>query len=403
MQQDARLIGRLLALASTGLATASTPGDELLFVNTQDVVISFDARGLVEGVELWVSRDGGRSWQRQDAPRWGRSSLLFSAPGEGRYDLYIRLIGPQPMPRPLRGTTPHRSLVIDTTAPIVQIRSVEPARSGQPALLRIDCIVIEEHLRPGGIRLLYRADATQPWRDTGLRPAAGGTLFWQLPPTLDDHCDLRLIVTDAAGNRSSDQRAGVPIHQPRPGPRIPASQPDRRPSPKDPAPAHAQRAAKAGPDDPRIERLLRRARERIEAARYEQALALLNRARSLAPDDPVALATLGTLWLRMGKREQARTLFEQVLKRQPDSTQALEGLALIAALRHDYPQARRHLLRLLEIEPEAAETWLRLGDIEHRLGRRGAADRAWRRAAALAHGTDVADRARRRLQLLARP
>lgn len=402
MQRSARIICRLLALGSAGVAVAGTPPDELLFVNTQDVVISFDARGVVEGVELWVSRDAGRSWQRQDAPRWGRSSLLFSAPGEGRYDLYVRLIGPQPMPRPGRGTAPHRSLVIDTTPPIVQIRAVGPAPSGQPATLRIDCIVIEEHLRTGGIRLLYRTDATQPWRDTGLRPAAGGTLLWRPPQALGDHCDLRLIVTDAAGNRGSDLRTGVPIPHEQPGPQPAASQPARRP-PQRPAPSQAGRDAEADAADPRIERLRRRARERIEAARYEQALALLKRARSLDPDDPETLATLGTLWLRMGKRDQARPLFERALRQQPDSTQALEGLALIAALQHDYPQARRHLLRLLEIKPDAAEMWLRLGDIEHRLGRRDAADRAWQRAAALAHESDIADRARRRLQLLARP
>lgn len=389
-----RVVACIMIASIAVAACAADAAPRPQFVNTRDVVVSFDARGLVRRVELWVSRDAGRSWQRVQAPRWDRSSLLYSAPGDGRYELYLRLIGPQPMPEPTSGAVPHQSLVVDTVPPIVQIRSATVTTD--PPGVALDLIVIEEHLRSRAIRLLYRTAADKPWRDTGLRPAGSGPLHLPLPADATSRLDLRLIVTDAAGNRGMDQRLGLNVSTARIPP--PASQPAAdqgvtKPS-RRPQPARTDPQTQA-----RIDRLRKRAERQLALARYAEARRLLQQALALKPDDAGLLTALGMAWLRSGERDKAEELLKQALAQQPQP-RALEGLALIAALRHDWPTARSRLEALLKLEPDSALLWLRLGDIEHRMGRRDAARDAWQRAESLAREDELRQRAGQRLRLL---
>ena len=383
-------------LASFAIAASAVePPPRPHFVSSRDVVISFDARGDVQRVELWVSQDAGRSWRRAETTRWDRASLLYHAPADGRYELYLRLIGPQPMPAPTPGTVGHQSLVVDTVPPIVQIRSAAAVRD--PPGIELDLIIIEEHLRPGAVRLLYRTASDNPWKDSGLHPSGSGTVRLPLPAEANERLDLRLIVTDAAGNRAFDDWRGLDVSAAR------AARPASQPAPAPPA-AQASAPQKPAPPDPqiqaRIDQLRERAGQQLALARYDQARRLLSQALELAPDDPGLLAALGTVWLRSGQRDKAEEILSQALAhgRPPE---ALEGLALIAALRHDWPTARQRLRELLELQPRSALVWLRLGDIEHRMGRKAAARDAWQRARTLAREKALKKRAEERLRLLA--
>ncbi|HEX9942891.1 MAG TPA: tetratricopeptide repeat protein, partial [Thermoanaerobaculia bacterium] len=74
-----------------------------------------------------------------------------------------------------------------------------------------------------------------------------------------------------------------------------------------------------------------------------------------AAAEPVATATLGELYLRQGHLAEAERIFHEVLRREPDSAAAHEGLVRLAARRQERrPLAARELLAGYEPEGEAA-------------------------------------------------
>jgi tetratricopeptide (TPR) repeat protein len=113
------------------------------------------------------------------------------------------------------------------------------------------------------------------------------------------------------------------------------------------------------------------------------------------------LSELGSALYSAGKYDDATTRFEAALKLTPDVPNALEGLALVAATQRRYPQAREHLLHLLRVNPQSAANWLRLGDIEHKLGNTEEAATAWQRVLDMrAADRALRDKAEKRLKLL---
>ena len=171
------------------------------------------------------------------------------------------------MPEPTPGTVGHQSLVVDTVPPIVQIRSAAAVRD--PPGIELDLIIIEEHLRPGAVRLLYRTASDKPWQDSGLHPSGSGLVRLPLPADAKERLDLRLIVTDAAGNRAIDDWPGLDVSALRlpkpatqPAPAAPAAQVS---SPQKPASQDPQTRARIDQLRQRAEQQLALAREQMQA------------------------------------------------------------------------------------------------------------------------------------------
>ncbi len=169
----------------------------------------------VRDVELWLSRDGGWCWESICVDRQTPTSLVFSAPHDGVFELYLVLrneIG-ESLPPPVAGDPPHATVVVDTSPPLFQLH-------GQPTTTLIDGVthvrqrltLIDEHLGRGAVRLFY-ADLNGEWRDGG--PASvdpeGGAFDWT-PPADAVGRPLRALATDLAGNRAAaDMDAVAPL------------------------------------------------------------------------------------------------------------------------------------------------------------------------------------------------
>jgi len=391
-------IGLILTIASFGW------GADVRYVATREVLLAYATANPapVEQVDLWVTRDGGKTWSREPGRPCGRQTLAFQAPADGWYGFYLVLhnsAGVSADP-PAAGTEPHSMAIVDTVAPVLQLhRGSEPPRivAGCPFSLRLS--LIDEHLGPRPLRAFTRTHGEETWVDGGWADLDGPELTWSAPADLAGPVDLRIVATDLAGNRALDDLLDVPVEAPPPPPG--AEPPTETPTPAPPTescptsagsapaetpenlnPASARRRYAPGEFDKLNE--LRNLSDKLGATgNYAQAAEALRQAVEMWPDDPDLLASLAEAVYSDGRHDEAEHWFSTAIAADPDHFRALEGLALVAATKRRYPQAAAHLEHLLRLQPNSAQIWLRYGDVEHKLGEKSRALEAWERVISL--------------------
>ncbi|GMU84666.1 MAG: hypothetical protein AMXMBFR47_45350 [Planctomycetota bacterium] len=384
--------------------------------SSRDVVLSCEAVGRVTKTSLWVSGDDGRRWT-QSPHRFDGGRIHATLPADGRWSFYIVLENDAGASAgaPGDGSLPHATIVVDTAAPTFQILSARADRStgveGRPQVL-LRTALVEENLGQRGIRAFYRTAGAETWRDGGaIEPARVGDqreLCWLAPLDAGDRLQLMIVVTDLAGNRASDVSDVIRLE---PAEAVPASQcasqptaasgPASQPA-RDPDPAISDLA---GPPDiaalRRAEALRRRAQQNLLTGETGLALARFEEAIEADPSDAATYTQLGAALLRANRLDDARARFDAALKLSDGSVEAIEGLAQVAVGQQRFADARDLLRRIVEQSPDSAHTWLRLGDVEFKLGRRAEAIAAWRRAAATGGTTDIGEKAAARLKTFA--
>jgi YaiO family outer membrane protein len=98
--------------------------------------------------------------------------------------------------------------------------------------------------------------------------------------------------------------------------------------------------------------------------RFEEAVSLLERARSLDPDNADILVQLGFAQLALANNAGARQVFEQALALAPSYEDARFGLAQIAFRSGNLAEARRLSETVLDAQPDNAEAKQLLASIE---------------------------------------
>lgn len=340
--------------------------------------------------ELWVSTDSGRTWTLAATQPAGKAGFTFEAPRDGAYELLVQLRESLATPQsPPAGAEPTLRAVVDTVPPLVQIHEQVPATMTGAACLR--ATIIEEQLDPASIHVFTHGPDDR-WVDSGTATWVPPLLCWAPTARLEPDAEVRVAVVDLAGNRTLSEPLKLT-------PPVPTSQPTTQPATTQPvattapaAPPEVSPLARA--DALRLhdlaQRFMAESRWPLAAARLEDTLAL-------TPSDPNVLVDLGNVLYRMGQPQAARTRFQQAHTLVPAHAGALDGLALVSAAQHDYANARTFLQAYLRVRPDEMEAWLRLGDIEHRLGDTRAALDAWQRVADSNASPDAQAQAARRL------
>ncbi len=88
---------------------------------------------------------------------------------------------------------------------------------------------------------------------------------------------------------------------------------------------------------------------------HERALATLEEAARMKPDDPEALQAVGAFCSRLGAQEQARDLFTRALALQPDSAQLNQNLAAVHRFLGNLQQAEAFADRAVQLDPSIPE------------------------------------------------
>jgi hypothetical protein len=189
---------------------AIEPDTEPLYVNNPRFELKYGIDNVGRHgpalVEMYVSRDGGRSWMPmpEDADR--QSPYPLDLGSEGTFGLWLVVqsasgLGDRP-PQP--GDKPLQWVVVDTTPPALQL---DPPLVGRgPALgkVKITWQAADPHMAERPVLLSYR-NADEPgaeWIPIGDRIDNTGRFVWDVPENTPPRLHLRIDIVDRLLNRA---------------------------------------------------------------------------------------------------------------------------------------------------------------------------------------------------------
>ncbi|MCE9548732.1 MAG: hypothetical protein K8T25_24910 [Planctomycetia bacterium] len=152
-------------------------------------------------VELWGTRDGGRTWSSFGLDNDNQSPMVVSVPGNGLYGFRIVVTDTagHGEPAPRGGEAPQSWIAVDASPPDVRLTTVDP-RGDE---VQIYWQVFDEQLDPRGIALYYSRRADGDWIPIAQQLANDGQYQWRPDARLSGPVFLRLEAKDLAGNVGS--------------------------------------------------------------------------------------------------------------------------------------------------------------------------------------------------------
>jgi hypothetical protein len=184
-------------LALPGAAQTAS-ADRVYYSKDKGFKIPFEPEGgdrRIQKVELYVSKDGGKSWSQALTRHPRDGHFPFQTQEDGWYWFAVRTIDQDNRAYPARTDQfkPEMKVCVDTTPPEVTLRPLA-ARDGR---VGVDWLVRDENLDLNTLRLEYRT-AGAAWQELTVQKAATGERIWN--PNATAGLEVRLSVHDRAGN-----------------------------------------------------------------------------------------------------------------------------------------------------------------------------------------------------------
>jgi hypothetical protein len=156
----------------------------------------------VSKVEVWITRDSGRSWSMLTEDKSHRSPVDFTLPEDGVYG--IRLVaangwgfgGAAPSP----GDAPDRVIEVDTTKPQAELGIVKLGPPGESPFIEIPWQADDRNLGSTPVELFYSPGPNGPWTPIAKELPGAGSFKWYPPRELGDSVYVSMIARDRAGN-----------------------------------------------------------------------------------------------------------------------------------------------------------------------------------------------------------
>jgi hypothetical protein len=175
----------------------------------------------VAKVELWGTRDGGRTWSDFAADTDNRSPVTATVNGEGIYGFRILVrsgsgYGGRP---PAEGDLPDVWVGVDLTKPTCKITGTEVSPDSTELVIRWEAS--DDVLDPRPITLLFAESTAGPWTPIASGLENTGSYRWKLDNRVPPQVVLRVEARDEAGNvGSADLAEPVALDRHRPEGRI---------------------------------------------------------------------------------------------------------------------------------------------------------------------------------------
>ncbi len=208
-------IGNEVRVGSEGAVSSSVNQFEVPakrhIVNNCHVFLNYEIEqaGIsgVGRVEVWYTRDMGKTWQKltEDLNRKGQAEV--DLPGEGIFGATVvvangRGFGANP---PQSGDTPDYWIEIDTTKPRAELLNVRSNPNGDDGALHITWSAKDKNLHAEPIDLYYAINRQGPWVPIAKGLKNEGLYRWTPAPEIGSHAFIRLAVHDQAGNMASSE------------------------------------------------------------------------------------------------------------------------------------------------------------------------------------------------------
>ena len=161
----------------------------------------------VGAVELYIltSDASGRKWWKYGDDPDQKSPFDVEVPGDGEYGFSIRVrsgagLSSEP---PVPGEPPEFTIVVDQTAPVVELFPVQQGQGANTNRLRIRWRIVEERPSDKPVSLYYAANRSGPWESiSGWKEDRNGTFDWIVGAGVPSQFFIRVMARDAAGNIS---------------------------------------------------------------------------------------------------------------------------------------------------------------------------------------------------------
>jgi len=161
----------------------------------------------VSKVELWGTRDGGRSWHSFACDDDHRSPLVVTVDNEGLYGFRIAVesAGSAGSPPPNPGDLPELWVSVDLQRPTVALTAIERGEGNLSDQLVLRWKATDDNLEPRPIALFYSSRPTGPWSAIATNLEDTGEYAWRVDRFVPARFYLRIEARDTAGNLAAFQ------------------------------------------------------------------------------------------------------------------------------------------------------------------------------------------------------
>ena len=207
MRRWARLLLFVGLLAVSRPVSAQTPvgnpDSGIVYFGKRSFPVPFNispgGQAALSQVQLYASNDFGRSWQSAATAAPDQGYFRFSTDRDGTYWFAVQTTDKNGriLPTTLEGATPNLKVVIDTTPPVVELRTLPPHGNDIGLAWQVRDETFSPSV-PGSILLEFRS-ATTPgnWARVDV-PTGVSQVYWN--PGMTGPIDVRITAKDQAGN-----------------------------------------------------------------------------------------------------------------------------------------------------------------------------------------------------------
>jgi hypothetical protein len=202
-------------------------GERPRMINTRLFELDYDLESVgpsgVSRVELWGTRDGGRTWRMFAVDDDNRSPISVSVDEEGIYGFRIVATSGAGLSQepPKSGDLPSIWVGVDLTKPIAHIISADLGKGKDDGQLLIAWEASDKMLADRPVTLAFSQNPNGPWTTIATGLENSGRYTWTIDSRVPPLIYLRLEVRDEAGNLSIDDRKpAIALDQVRPTAKI---------------------------------------------------------------------------------------------------------------------------------------------------------------------------------------
>jgi hypothetical protein len=193
-------------LAGTAGALAGEPGDEPRFTRAEKFYVTYKLSAhltTIDTVELWVTRDGGKSWNKSLTDSTGSGKILYRPPEDGSYGFLTVAVDKagNREKSPQTGTIPAFQVIVDRTPPKVTAQGAGADQLSRPgAVVQVSWKAEDEHLAANPVEIQIKYEGEETWRPLATDLAAEGAKDVTMPAAAAARAHLRVAARDLAGN-----------------------------------------------------------------------------------------------------------------------------------------------------------------------------------------------------------